>query len=66
MSGVKTFQKVKNKLDTKLYKKIKEIAYLQLKQNPFFRDNIKNLKSEFEGIYRYRFGNYRTFYRIEK
>jgi len=51
-------------LDTKLYKKIKEIAYPQLKQNPFFGNNIKKLKSEFEGIYR--FGNYRIFYRIEK
>jgi mRNA interferase RelE/StbE len=66
IAETKTFEKIKNKLDTKLYKNIKEIIYPQLKQNPFFGNNIKKLKGEFEGVYRYRFGNYRLFYSIEK
>lgn len=66
IAETKTFQKVKNKLDAKLYKNIKEIIYPQLKHNPFFGNNIKKLKGEFEGVYRYRFGNYRLFYLIEK
>jgi mRNA interferase RelE/StbE len=66
IAETKTFQKEKNKLDAKFYKKIKDIVYPQLKQNPFFGNNIKKLKGEFEGVYRYRFGNYRLFYTIEK
>jgi len=66
IAETKTFQKEKTKLDDKLYKKIKDIAYPQLRKNPFFGHNIKKLKGELEGIYRYRFGNYRLFYTIEK
>jgi mRNA interferase RelE/StbE len=48
-----------------IYKKIKDYIYPQLKLNPFFGNNIKKLKGEFEGIYRYRIGDYRLFYKIE-
>lgn len=51
---------------TKLYKKIKEFIYPQLRNNPFFGPNIKKLKGEFEGVYRYRIGDYRLFYTIDK
>ncbi len=61
----KTFEKIKNKVDTKLYQKIKNFVYPQLKKNPYFGTNIKKLKGEFEGYYRYRVGNYRLFYLIE-
>ncbi|MEA2049266.1 MAG: type II toxin-antitoxin system RelE/ParE family toxin [Campylobacterota bacterium] len=39
--------------------------YPQLRTNPFYGNNIKKLKGEFDGYYRYRIGNYRLFYLIE-
>ncbi len=60
-----TFIKLKKNLAPKLYNKIKEIVYPQLKNNPFFGTNIKKLKGELEGYYRYRLGNYRLFYLVE-
>jgi len=51
---------------TKIYSKIEKIVYPQLRANPFFGPNIKKLKGEFEGYYRFRIGNYRLFYTIDK
>ncbi len=48
-----------------LYSKILNYVYPQLKKNPFFGQNIKKLKGEFEGIYRYRIGKFRLFYTVE-
>ncbi len=62
----KTFEKAKKKIDPQLYTKIKNIVYPQLRSNPFFGTNIKKLKGEFEGYYRYRVGNYRLFYLKKK
>ena len=50
---------------SKIYKKILDYVYPQLRENPFFGTNIKKLKGEFEGLYRYRVGKYRIFYKIE-
>ena len=61
----KTFQKVRNKMSPKLYAKIKDIVYPQLRSNPFSGINIKKLKGDFDSYYRYRIGNYRLFYLIE-
>ncbi len=61
----KTFEKVKKKIDSKIYDKIKKIVYPQLRSNPNFGTNIKKLKGDLEGYYRYRIGNYRLFYLIE-
>ena len=61
----KNFQKIKQKIDQKLYEKIVNIVYPQLKSNPYFGTNIKRLKGKFEEYYRYRIGNYRLFYLIE-
>jgi mRNA interferase RelE/StbE len=61
----KTFEKVKKKIDSQLYTKIKNIVYPQLKSNPYFGTNIKKLKGDFEGYYRYRVGSYRLFYLID-
>ena len=61
----KTFIKIKSKIDAKIYNKIVNIVYPQLKINPFFGTNIKKLQGEFEGYYRYRIGNYRLFYLID-
>jgi len=65
IAETRTFEKLKNKMDSKLYIKIRDIVYPQLKSNPFYGSNIKKLKSEFEGYYRYRIGNYRLFYLID-
>lgn len=61
----KTFEKVKKKIDSQLYSKLKNIVYPQLKSNPYFGVNIKKLKGDFEGYYRYRVGSYRLFYLID-
>ncbi|MCA9920632.1 MAG: type II toxin-antitoxin system mRNA interferase toxin, RelE/StbE family, partial [Anaerolineales bacterium] len=45
--------------------KITDVVYPQLRSNPYFGANIKKLKGEFEGCYRYRIGNYRLFYLID-
>lgn len=49
----------------KIYNKISDFVYPQLRENSFFGSNIKKLKGEFEGLYRYRIGKYRLFYKIE-
>jgi mRNA interferase RelE/StbE len=36
-----------------------------MKLNPFFGINIKKLKGDFEGIFRYRIGKIRLFYKID-
>ncbi len=65
IAETKHFQKIKQHIDPKLYDKIVNIVYPQLKSNPYFGTNIKKLKGKFEGYYRYRVGNYRLFYLIE-
>ncbi|MBD3843979.1 MAG: type II toxin-antitoxin system RelE/ParE family toxin [Campylobacterales bacterium] len=65
IAETKNFQKIKSKLEPKLYQKILNNVYPQLKSNPFYGANIKKLKGEFEGYYRYRVGDYRLFYIIE-
>ena len=65
IAETKNFQKIKEHIDKKLYNKIVNIVYPQLKSNPYFGTNIKKLKGKFEGYYRYRIGNYRLFYLIE-
>ena len=65
IAETKSFQKIKGQIDKKLYDKIVNIVYPQLKSNPYFGTNIKKLKGKFEGYYRYRIGNYRLFYLIE-
>lgn len=59
------FKKIKQDIDDKLYIKIVNIIYPQLKVNPFYGTNIKKLKGKLEGYYRYRIGNYRLFYIVE-
>lgn len=49
-----------------LYKKISEYIYPLLRKNPYFGPNIKRLKGVYSGVYRYRLGNFRLFYEIDK
>jgi len=65
IAETKTFEKVKKKIDPKIYKKIVDVVYPQLRETPAFGTNIKKLKGDLEGYYRYRIGNYRLFYLIE-
>jgi mRNA interferase RelE/StbE len=65
IAETKNFQKLKSKIDKKIYDKIINNVYPQLKSNPFYGTNIKKLKGELEGYYRYRVGNYRLFYLVE-
>ena len=50
----------------KLYSKIESFIYPQFRRNPFFGPNIKKLKGELEGYYRFRIGGYRLFYTVDK
>ena len=65
IAETKTFLKLKPTIDKKLYIKIENFVYPQLRENPYYGTNIKKLKGTFEGYYRYRVGNYRLFYLIE-
>ena len=46
--------------------KISSYVYPQLRRNPFFGPNIKKLKGELEGVYRYRIGPLRLFYTVDQ
>jgi len=65
IAELELFEKAKSQITQKLYEKIKNFIYPQLRENPFFGANIKKLKGEFEEYYRYRLGDYRLFYAIE-
>ena len=65
IAETKNFQKIKKGIDKKIYDKIVNIVYPQLRLNPYYGTNIKKIKGKFEGYYRYRIGNYRLFYLIE-
>jgi mRNA interferase RelE/StbE len=62
----KYFDKVNSKEFGRLYQKISEDVYPILRRNPFFGPNIKKLKGKYKGVYRFRTGDYRLFYKIEK
>ena len=57
-------QEVYVNADKALAKKIARCLQ-QLEQNPRSHPNIKSLKGEFSGLYRYRIGNYRVIYSID-
>jgi mRNA interferase RelE/StbE len=66
IAETETFQHhINNPKFSKLYEKITDYVYPQLRTNPFFGPNIRKLKGKFEGVYRYRLGNYRLFYKID-
>ncbi len=55
----------KNKKN-KLYNKIQNYTYPQLKANPFYGKNIKKLVNYHPPTWRYRIGEYRVFYEIDQ
>ena len=62
IAETKSFKKLK--IDKKLKDKIEKEVYPVLRKNPFYGKHIKKLKGEFEGVYRYRLGDYRLFYTV--
>jgi mRNA interferase RelE/StbE len=66
IAQTKEFEKNIRTLDAKIYAKIRNIVYPQLKKNPFYGTNIKKLKGKYDGVYRYRLGNYRLFYVVDQ
>ncbi|MFN5856296.1 MAG: type II toxin-antitoxin system RelE family toxin [Pseudanabaenaceae cyanobacterium] len=57
-------QKIYTKADKALAKKIARCLQ-QLEQDPICHPNIKALKGEYSGLYRYRIGDYRVIYSVE-
>ncbi len=50
----------------KIYDKIRNHIYPQLKNNPFYGNNIKKLVNYDPPTWRYRIGDYRLFYEIDQ
>ena len=48
-----------------LYSKINDYVYPILRNNPYFHNQIKKLKGEWKGFYRFRLGNDRLFYKLD-
>ena len=59
-------KKINSKKFNHLYEKIINDVYPILRNNPFFGINIKKLKGKYKGIYRFRIGDYRLFYKINE
>ncbi len=53
-------------LKKKIYDKIRNYTYPQLKVNPFYGKNIKKLVNYDPPTWRYRIGDYRLFYEIDQ
>ncbi len=47
------------------YSRARERLYPQLRENPYSGPNVKKLKGDLSGVYRYRIGDYRLFYTID-
>jgi mRNA interferase RelE/StbE len=57
-------QEIYLKADKALAKKIVR-CWQQLEENPHWHPNIKALKGDYAGYYRYRIGDYRVIYSID-
>jgi mRNA interferase RelE/StbE len=58
-------QKIYASADQALAKKIAR-CFEQLEQSPRYHPNIKPLKGDFAGYYRYRIGDYRVIYLVDE
>jgi mRNA interferase RelE/StbE len=67
IAKTKTFGNHIADLDYKqVYSKLLNFVYPQLRDSSYFGPNIKKLKGEYEGVYRYRIGSNRVFYLIDE
>ena len=64
------FIKILNKINGRnkfiITKRLHQKVYLQLKEQPYFGNNIKKLKNYNPDTWRYRIGNFRLFYEINE
>ncbi len=59
-------EEVGSNLRKKIYLKIKNHTYPQIKSNPHYGKNIKKLVNYDPPTWRYRIGDYRLFYEIDE
>jgi len=63
---IKDLDEIVKNLKEKIYDKIQNYTYPQLKINPFYGKNIKKLINYNPPTWRYRIGDYRLFYEIDQ
>ena len=61
---LKDLEKINETDKIKIYNKVLDRVYPQLKDNPYFGKNIKKLKAYKPYTWRYRIGNFILFYEI--
>lgn len=61
---VMDLDRIKGKVKNKIYCKITNYVYPQIKENPHYGINIKKLINWIPETWRYRISNYRLFYEI--
>ena len=67
IAETKTFQKeIAKPQFGNIYRKIVDYVYPMLRENPFFGPNIKRLKGSYSDYYRFRVGQYRVFYKVDR
>ncbi|MEW6087092.1 MAG: type II toxin-antitoxin system RelE/ParE family toxin [bacterium] len=62
---LKDLEEIGGSRGKKIYKKIENYIYPQIKENPYCGLNIKKLKNFIPPTWRYRIGDYRLFYEID-
>ena len=65
-SFIDDIEEIGSNLGKKIYSKIQNYVYPQLKTNPFYGKNIKKLINYTPPTWRYRVGDYRLFYEINE
>ena len=58
-------QKFYEEVDTSLVERLNR-CFDQLRENPYEHPNIKRLKGKFSGLLRYRVGDWRVVYQVDK
>lgn len=61
---LKDLKKLDKSAQRRIYNKISNTIYPQIKNNPYFGKHIKKLKAYRPETWRYRIGNFRLFYEI--
>jgi len=63
---IRAIEKIRGRDKLFIENKLKGKAYPQLRVEPYYGNNIKKLKNFHPGTWRYRIGNYRVFYEINR
>jgi len=62
--SLKDLKKLEKPYQTRIYNKILNTIYPQIKNNPYFGKDIKKLRAYEPETWRYRIGSFRLFYEI--